>query len=154
MPSVGFRDGTVAVAADEVDRLLKISDDGAAMREVDAAPDLGSLVNALPKRVEGPAEGSGPKDEDDAGPQSGASLRWGSKPSVKDQLQRLPETVRMVNHRTLTFVLPEQLTEMNQAQAASSGAAPTMVVMSQERHFFEGKWFVLMDVRDVQYAVL
>lgn len=79
---------------------------------------------------------------------------WFSQPTVKDQIIRYPESVRMVDPETkvLSMSNPAHVAELNRIQKASADPiARTLAITEYERQTFEGSWTVFLTFCKVQY---
>lgn len=96
-------------------------------------------------------------DEEDAPAASEEESTWMSRPSVKDQIVRYPESIRRVDPETKILQMkdPAQLAEYNRIQKQSSDPiSPSLAIMECDRQPFEGSWVTLITYCKVQYRKL
>lgn len=90
-------------------------------------------------------------------PASTSDASWGSRPTVRRQMQEHPHTVRLVNPETkvLNLADPAALKEFNRIQRCSSDLeAPTLAITELEKQQHEGTWSVFVTFCEVQYMQL
>ena len=79
---------------------------------------------------------------------------WYPQPTVKDQIIRYPDSVRLVDPETkvLNMSNPAHVAELNRIQKASANPiARTLAISEYERQTFEGSWTVFLTFCKVQY---
>lgn len=105
-----------------------------------------------------------PEAEEDTSDEDGdelerrlASRGWSSSPSVKDQAERFPESVRLVDPETKILDLsnPTQLAEYNRLQKESSDVNKRKIAIAElERQQANGTWQALVTFYRVEYRTL
>jgi hypothetical protein len=88
---------------------------------------------------------------------SSSSMIWGAKPTLRNQLQEQPRTVRFVDPETKMLDLSKaaDLKEYNRIQrAAADLESPTLAVQEIDKQKHEGTWVVLITFCTVQYMQL
>jgi hypothetical protein len=83
--------------------------------------------------------------------------KWGDAPSMRDQITKMPDTVRLVAPVTkvLNLSKPEDLAELNKLKALErADGGPTIVITEYERKFHEGVWWVFITHERIQYQQL
>jgi len=101
----------------------------------------------------GPDDKDATKDDDET-PARPTDTRWGSKPSIREQMTEKPSSVRLVNPETkiLTLSKPADLAEYNRLLKASADPeAPTLAISVLEKQPYEGSWVVFITYQEVQY---
>lgn len=93
--------------------------------------------------------------EDEPKPEA-VNRRWGAKPSVANQLQRMPDTVRPGCVCTMPYNLSndEELAAMHKLQASSCGETPTVIIYETKKKFYKGVWHCCITYADLEYAQL
>lgn len=133
---------------------LLASIDDVMSKSAAVAESLGELTSALgdEERFEDRVEISDVEIEEIT--EEVTEANWFSQPTVKDQIIRYPESVRMVDPETkvLSMSNPAHVAELNRIQKASADPiARTLAITEYERQTFEGSWTVFLTFCKVQY---
>lgn len=145
-----------ASQAEQEEQFLAQADDflekSAAVAE---AMDEKEFVTVEPSRMEDRIEPT-PDEEEDEEPAPHAG-EWRTTPSVKDQAERYPESVKLADPETkiLDLSKEEDLKEFNRIQkAAGNTSAPTLAITDLEKQQVNGSWTVFVTFNKVLYHTL
>jgi hypothetical protein len=107
--------------------------------------------------VVAPDDADEDEEEKEEQRRSSSSMIWGDRPTMRNQLQEQPRTVRFVDPETKMLDLSKaaELKEYNRIQrAASDLESPTLAVQEVDKQKHEGTWIVLITFCKVQYMQL
>lgn len=116
-------------------------------QSVEAGSRLEDRVDPKPTEPEATA------DEDYSEPAS-PDAAWQNKPSIKDQVQRYPDSVRTAEPVTvlLDMAKEEDIKILNDIQkAAADPEAPTKIILEKDVQKHKGSWTILLTHAKVEY---
>lgn len=142
---------------DAADLLTKSASTAEAL-EVDLTSEDSSRFAEREQPVSGPSD----DDEADDSAQEETATRqaregWATTPSVKDQVNRYPDSIRMIDPETKVLDLsnPAHLAEYNRLQRESADLTKRKLAITElERQAVNGTWVALVTYYRVEYQVL
>jgi len=144
-----------AEAAHRLQSLLDSDEDMEKFASTVAPPDLSfeDVTSRMEDKVLIPLS---PDEEEDL-PTPRADTTWSSTPSIRDQIIKYPDSVRVVDPTTvmLSMTNAEDVKELNRIQrAANDPESPTLAILEKKRQAFEGSWTILLTFAKVEYMKL
>ena len=131
--------------------------EAAMIQKVDEGEFDRGCVPDDPKRLAVRVEAAAPTPEPEERrprPPADPNVEWSAEPSMPEQMQRHPASVRMGAPFTaiLNLSKTEDLAELNRVQAlCHEPRGARAVITEKERQFYEGAWHVILTYAPIQY---
>jgi hypothetical protein len=125
-------------------------------QRLNAVEDDSDAADRMVARVCAPVADEESNDAPASSQQGGAG-DWTDTPSIRDQMVKMPESVRFGPKQTecLNLSVPADLKRYNEIQQGEAPEeAPKLFVFEAPKHFHEGQWLCLVTFAHYEYQKL